>query len=417
VSRASRSIVVTAAEARRTLLRLQALADPPPRSSPKAVQAMVDALGYVQIDSINVVDRAQHLILGARLDGYSRTHLAHALETTRGLFEHWTHDACAIPSKWYGHWKHRFAEYEGRVKRNAWWRGRLGPDPQKVIRATLARVARDGPLRARDFEKPEGASSGGWWEWHPEKAALEHLWRQGKLAIARRDRFEKVYDLSTRVFPRLHAERRSGAKAHVEWACHEAFARLGIATPLEVSRFFHAVSPHEARVWCAQAVKDGRLVEVVVESETREVRAHTSLALPSWRAIARDPITSETRLIAPFDPVIRDRARAHRLWGIKYRFEAFVPEAKRVYGYYTLPILEGDRIVGLIDPRLDRESETLHVRGPWWLRDRAPSIASRRGLDRAIDRLARQVGATKWQFAHSRRAACVEAHIESGARA
>ncbi len=391
--------VVTAVEARRVLLSLQGLGAAPVRSSPAAVQRLVESLGYVQIDSINVIERAQHLILGARLDGYRREHLAHALEKSRGLFEHWTHDACAIPTKWYAHWKHRFARYHTRVSRSAWWMQQLGPDPEGTIRATLARVRRTGEMRARDLDKPDDHKSAGWWQWHPEKAALEHLWRQGKLSITRRERFEKVYDLPQRVYPARHAERRSSAASHVDWACREAIARVGIATPLEIARFFSAVSPAVAREWCARAVRRGELVEVVIEPASPQGKSVRGVALPEWRHHAQLHDARSIRVLAPFDPVVRDRARAERLFGLSYRFEAFVPAAKRVYGYYTLPLLEGDRLVGLIDPKFDREAGEVLVRGPWWFDDSGSARRRTRALAVALDRLSAQVGANGWSFA------------------
>ncbi len=352
------------------------------------MQRLVEQLGYVQIDSINVVERAHHLILGARLDGYKPAHLTHALESARGLWEHWTHDACAIPTAWYHHWKHRFVRYRQRSGRTEWWKKSLGPDPELVIRKTLGRVRREGPLRARDFEPPEQHQSSGWWSWHPEKAALEHLWRTGALAVAGRQRFEKVYDLPERVFPEAHAERRSSAAQHVEWACREAMSRLGIATAREVAEFFCAIKPNRASEWCNAALNRGELLRVLVKSETKSAKPTVCFAVPHWRELATESDPAQVRLLAPFDPVVRDRRRLLRLFGLNYRFEAFTPAAKRIYGYYTMPILAGDRIVGLIDPKFDREHGTLIVRGPW------PAKARRhRGLGAAIEHLARQIGA------------------------
>ena len=376
--------IVSARQARRVLLALQGLAEPPRPSSASAVQRLVEKLGYVQIDSINVLERAHHLILGTRLDGYRREHLAHPLERTRGLFEHWTHDACAIPTKWYPHWKRRFEAYESRVAESAWWRSHFGPDPASTIRATLARVKRAGPMRARDFEKPDDHRSAGWWEWHPEKAALEHLWRKGKLAIARRERFEKVYDIAERVYPEAHSRRPASATGHVEWACREAMARIGIATPVEIARFFSAVSPAQARAWCAKALARDEVMEVTVEPELRGGRSVRCIAIPQWKQLTLAPDASSARLLAPFDPVVRDRVRAKRLFGVDYRFEAFTPAPKRVYGYYTLPILEGDRIVGLIDQKFDREAGTVRVRGPWWFGSTHGNAPRRRRLARAL---------------------------------
>ena len=357
---------------------------------------MVDRLGYVQVDSINVLERAHHMILGTRLDGYRQEHLAHSLEGTRTLWEHWTHDACIIPTKWYPHWKHRFDRYGKRVEGSSWWASQFGDDPAKVIRRTLARVKRDGPLKARDFEPPETHRSSGWWEWHPEKAALEYLWRSGRFAIARRVRFEKVYDLAERVFPEAYGLARSSQANHIDWACREAITRIGIATPTEIARFFSAVTLSQARAWCAQAVARGELIDALVSNEQQGLKPTKCVALKNWKALCPAPNTDRIALLSPFDPVIRERARVERLFGFEYRFEAFTPAAKRVYGYYVLPMLEGDTFIGRIDPKFDRAKDTLVVRGPWWSPGVKVNKTRKRKLDAAIERLANQIGAANW---------------------
>ncbi|MCE9619672.1 MAG: winged helix DNA-binding domain-containing protein [Planctomycetes bacterium] len=387
--------VISAADARRVLLHLQGLAEPPARSSAKSVQDTVERLGYVQLDSINVLERAHHMILGTRLEGYRHEHLSHAVEKTRALWEHWTHDACVIPTKWFPHWKHRFIRYKERVPRSAWWRSQIGNDSDRTIRRTLARVRREGPLRARDFEPPEDHRSEGWWEWHPEKAALEYLWRSGRLAIARRERFEKVYDLVERVLPGEHMGPRSSESKHVEWACREAIDRLGIANPSEISRFFNAITPAQARKWCAAAIRRGDLVEVAVTPE-RGGKPVSGVALPNWKSLRRTPQRDRILLLSPFDPVVRERSRVERLFDFDYRFEAFTPAAKRKYGYYVLPMLEGDQLIGRIDPKFDRASGTLVVRGPWWSPGFKSDAARNRRFGDALDRLAAQIGASRW---------------------
>ncbi len=390
---------VSAVEARRVVLRLAGLATVGARSSAKAVQSLVESLGYVQIDSINVLERAHHLILGARLTGYQPDHLKQTLESSRGLFEHWTHDASAIPTKWLAHWKHRFLRYDKKVERSAWWKEQFRGDAEPILRRTLARVRREGPLRARDFEPPHDHRGGGWWSWHPEKAALEHLWRSGKLAIARRERFEKVYDLAERVMPEAMAWRRSSASEHIDWACREAIDRLGIATPQEVSRFFSAIPLADAATWCRNAVKRGELVSVAVEAckarggagNTKSVQC---VALPHWKEFAA-PLPADRMIpLCPFDPVIRDRSRLLQLFGFAYRFEAFTPAAKRIHGYYTLPLLVGDSLVGRTDLKFDRKNGSLMVNGVWWNAGIKSKPALNKKLVVALDNLAVQIGAT-----------------------
>ncbi|MFO0829227.1 MAG: crosslink repair DNA glycosylase YcaQ family protein [Phycisphaerales bacterium] len=389
--------IVAASDARRTLLHLQGIGGPPMRSGTDAVGRLVERLGYVQIDSINVIERAHHLILATRLAGYRASHLTQNLERARRLFEHWTHDACAIPVRWFPHWKRRFAEYEARVHRNRWWQERFHGKPGPVLARTLERVRAEGPLRARDFPVERERRGAGWWEWHPEKAALEHLWRAGVLAIARRDGFEKVYDLMERVHPDQHAAPEPDDESHVDWACSTALDRLGIATLRDISAFWNSIDVAAVRRWCGRKLAEGAIERVTVERADGG-RAVPCVALPTWRSHAK-PVDDE-RMVAmcPFDPVLRDRARTERLFGFAYRFEAFVPAPKRRYGYYVMPLLEGDRFVGRVDPKFDRERGAVVVRGPWWERGVKPDRGRMRRLGAALDRLATSVGANSWSL-------------------
>ena len=390
--------IISNAQARRVLLNLQGLGELPQRSSARAVQSVVQGLGYVQIDSINVLERAHHLILGARLAQYRHEHFTYALEKSRGLFEHWTHDASAIPTKWFAHWKHRFARYNQRVEQSAWWREQFRGDAAPILRRTLARVRREGPLRTRDFEAPLGHKSGGWWQWHPEKAALEHLWRSGRLAIARRERFEKVYDLVERVLPQTMEQSKSSEGAHVEWACHEAINRLGIASAREIANFFSAITHAQANAWCELSLRKGELVQVIVAPSTKRGVVATNkpakfFALPNWREFAHETQGNSMILLCPFDPVVRDRARLLRLFHFEYRFEAFTPAAKRKHGYYVLPLLQGDEMVGRADLQFDRQRGALVVRGLWWMNSVGNTAKRKRQLANALDGLAQQIGA------------------------
>src|SRR5262249_27009011 len=151
------------------------------------------------------VERAHHLILGARLDGYRPEMLDRLAFERRTLFEHWTHDAAYIPVSLFPHWKLRFERRKQEMRRKRWYKRRLGSDPERTLPRGHARIVREGALRARDFERGPDRPATGWWDWTPEKTALEVLWHSGRLAIAGRDRFDKVYDLIERVFPEDHA--------------------------------------------------------------------------------------------------------------------------------------------------------------------------------------------------------------------
>jgi uncharacterized protein YcaQ len=214
--------------------------------------------------------------------------------------------------------------------------------------------------------------------------------------VARRDGFQKVYDLTERVFPAQHAALRPDEGAHTEWACRTALERLVIATPKELAEFWDAIDIARAKRWCEEAVRAGSIIPVGVESsDTGKLKE--SYAAVDWERKLKSlpPPPERLRLLSPFDPVLRDRARARRLFGFDYRFEAFVPEPKRQYGYYVLPILEGDKLVGRLDPKFERSEGLLRVRQIYWEPRVRLTGLRRKGLMEALERLARFIGARR----------------------
>jgi len=386
---------VSAAAARTLLLQAQGLLDDPERRATLAsVAKLVERLGFVQIDSIQRVERAHHLIVGTRLHAYRPALLERLAFEKRALFEHWTHDAAFIPVSLFPHWKLRFERREQAIRSSRWFKTRLGDDPDATLARVHARIASEGPLRARDFERGPDRPATGWWDWTPEKAALETLWHTGKLAISGRDRFDKIYDLVERVFPEAHASTAPSHDESVDWACRSALARLGTATSSEIAKFWGAVTLGEASAWCKSALTRHEAVSVELASADG-AKPRRGVALPDWEPCSRrapEPLP-ELRLLAPFDPVVRDRKRLARLFAFEYRFEAFTPAAKRRYGYYVLPILERDRLVGRLDPRFDRERETLVVQKVWWERGVVETATRRRALAHAVEKLAARIGA------------------------
>jgi uncharacterized protein YcaQ len=386
---------VKAEEARLLLLGAQGLLEDPARAATHAVlRRLVEQMGFVQLDSINVVERAHHITLASRLDNYRHEHLSRLLEKDRSLFEHWTHDASAIPTRWFAHWKPRFERASARILGNAWWRQRMGGDHGRTVEHVRERVRAEGPLRSQDFEHERRGGPAGWWEWKPQKAALEFLWKTGELTVVRREAFQKVYDLTARVLPRHSAEPCPAEDEHVEWACSTALERLVVATPKELSEFWAAVDITAARDWCERAAREGRIVPVTVESLDGSKPRHAYASADWRRRLERLPLVpARTRLLSPFDPVLRDRARARRLFDFDYRFEAFVPGPKRVHGYYVLPVLEGDRLVARLDPKFERREGVLRVRRVYWETGVRVARRRRKGLESAVARLARFIGA------------------------
>jgi uncharacterized protein YcaQ len=392
VARATTRVRTVPAEAaRRLLLEGCALAHPPLPATRARVISLVRALGFVQVDSISSVERAHHLAMHARLEGYAPAALAFHSEQARTVFEHWTHDASLVRADWLPWWTRRFDATRRRFLAGDWMRRRLGRNWRKSTSELVKMLEDRGPMSLREVHDHLDARhprSSGWWDWSPHKAALEFLWRTGSVAIHSRRGFEKVYDLASRVHGRLPAP--PSPSAHREWACVEALARLGAATPQEIAGFMGAVSTSEARAWCDAAARDGRIDRVRLERLGRGPRA--GFARRNWEATAGRGRPDRTpRLLSPFDPLIRDRGRALELFGLDYRFEAFVPAARRRYGYYTMPVLVGDQFACRLDLASDRPSGTLRVDRAWAEPGTPRRDAANFGKA-AADRLAGQLG-------------------------
>ncbi|MBT7645868.1 MAG: winged helix-turn-helix domain-containing protein [Rhodospirillaceae bacterium] len=379
--------------ARRLFLSLQGLSDNPNRRMRSdELYALIERMGFVQLDSIITIERAHHLTLFSRNQTYRRRDFDRLLEKDRRLFEHWTHDASVIPIQWFGHWSHRFERMANKQSNSAWFAERIGPDADKIIAGVLEHVRANGPTMSRDLEDAEGTRAGPWWGWGPTKAALEHLWWSGQLSVVRRKNFQKVYDLTERVIPTHHRDDLPDRDAHIEWACTTALDRLGVATSGEIAAFWAAISPAEAKAWVEANAH--RLQDVLVE-QPDGAKPRPSVAWPHLEdqlaGVPEPP--SRLRFLSPFDPVVRDRNRALRLFDFDYRFEAFVPAPKRRYGYCVLPMLEGDRIVGRACMKFHRDRGCLTVNNLWWEPKVKPGKGRIDALSSELERLRRFLGA------------------------
>lgn len=352
--------------ARRVFLDRHGLSESPqgPASGTDLLR-MIHALGFVQLDSINTVARAQDLILFSRRPRYRPAALKRLYEKDRALFEHWTHDAAVIPMEFYPQWHLRRRRDAERLKGR--WRDWQQHDFADRFRSVLDHVRDHGPVSSPDVGQDEARGSGGWWDWHPSKTALEYLWRSGALSVVGRSGFQKYYDLTERVIDTVLADtaRAPDTGQTIHWCCDQALARLGFATHGELSAFWAHITPAEAKAWCQRELAAGRLEAVGITGADGNVRS--SYARPGLEADPAifQPPTNRLRVLSPFDPALRDRKRAKRLFGFDYRIEVFVPEPQRTYGYYVLPILQGERIVARVDMKAHRSDDKLRIRALW----------------------------------------------------
>ncbi|MFH5774194.1 winged helix-turn-helix domain-containing protein [Paracoccus sp. NGMCC 1.201697] len=356
---------------------------------------VLDELGFVQIDSVNTLARSHDMILWSRRGRYRPAALDRLIARDRAGFEHWTHDAAVIPMRFYPMWRLKFARDEARMRQR--WPKWQSEGWDSEIHNILKRIADDGPVSSRDVGDGESRGTSGWWDWHPSKTALEFLWRSGRLAIRHRQGFRKVYDLVERVIPADHLNHGMADAGIIDWAMTAAMERLGFATSGELAAFFEIATRDEAKDWCADALRDGRILPVDIGLADGSIRrSFTTPALLDQVAGLPDPV-ERVRVLSPFDPALRDRARAERLFGFRYRIEIFVPAERRLYGYYIFPVMQGDRLIGRLDAK--RDAGALAITAFW----PEPGIRMGRqrqaGLRSELERLATFAGLADIRFA------------------
>ena len=361
----------------------------------RALAALIHRLGFVQVDSVNTFARAHDLILWSRRQTYRPEGLRQLNDQARGTFEHWTHDASVVPMEFYPMWRMRFDRDRARL--HAKWKDWHGEGFHSEIDKVLAHVTDNGICCTSDLIEDEAEKSTGWWDWRPSKVALEYLWRMGDLAVSKRVGFRKYYDLSERVIPSEQLNTRISDADIIDWACGAALDRLGFATSGELAAFIDLIRPADAKRWVTCALEEGRVIEVDITCVDGTLRR--SIMWPKdLETLDELPEASlRVRILSPFDPALRDRKRAERLFGFHYRIEIFVPAPKRRYGYYVFPVMEGTTLIGRID--MARDGTTLVVRNFWAEKGVRMGAGRRARLRAELERAARFGGCDELRVA------------------
>jgi uncharacterized protein len=348
------------AAARRTALAAQGFGRPRPARPPDVSQIarLVERLGVLQLDSVNVFLRAHYMPVFSRLGPYDRSRLDRIAghgegRIDRRLIEYWAHEASLIPLELLPLLRWRMAD----VDREAWGSiSRVAREQPDAVAETLALVAEQGPIRARDTGAVRPPPRPGhMWNWHQGKVALEHLFFTGQVAAARRINFERHYDTAERVIPVEIRERPTPARADAQRELVRIAARaLGVATEPDLGDYFR-LPRRDSKARVAELVQAGELAPVEVEGWKTPAYL--------WPDARRPRKLHARALLSPFDSLIWFRQRTERLFGFHYRIEIYTPAAKRVYGYYVLPFLLGDELVARVDLKSDRTTAALRVQG------------------------------------------------------
>lgn len=343
---------ISISEARRIALAAQGFARPRPRGRVdiRALRRVIDHIGLLQIDSVNVLVRAHYMPLFSRLGAYPRDLLDAATYERRELFEAWAHVASLVPVECYPLLRHQMDSDVPQWRHFRSW----ALANEEYVEAVLEEVRERGPLTAKELEDP-GSPRGTWWMRSKGKQALEWHFRCGNLMAHSRPNFERVYDVTERILPKevLAKSAVPEREAQREFLMRSA-RHHGVGTARDLADYYRL-----------PITRSKELVrELVDEGLLREVRVEGWKDLAYLHPEAKAPRNIEARaLLTPFDPVVWERNRAQRLFDFAYQIEIYVPEKKREFGYYVLPFLLGNALVGRVDLKADRKAGVLHAKG------------------------------------------------------
>jgi uncharacterized protein YcaQ len=355
---------------------------------PARLTRFVEDVGGLQMDSINVLDRAHYLTVWSRFGPYDRARLDRLVYRRRLFLEYWAHAACLVPASMLPWWKRAMLDYR---LRHTGWSGWLRRNA-KVLALVTETIRANGPMGHGEMEARRPRRGGrGWWNWRPVQHAIHYLWMTGVLTVHSRRHFQKRFDLMERAGAEAAGAKAVSAEEFLRWHVERSLHAMGAATELDLSRYltYPRLPPRARRAALRAMVAEGLVTEIAVEGRPGRWLVLTRDLPALRRAGRRRVLSSGTTLLAPFDSLLWHRDRVSRLWGFDYRIEVYTPGPRRVHGYYTLPILHDGHLIGRLDAKAHRAARRLEVRHVhferWLARDEPPPAgAGRVDRDRAM---------------------------------
>jgi len=357
---------MSAAQARRIALAAQGFGQNYPAGvGTRQLNLVLDRIGLVQLDSVNVFERSHYLPLFARLGAYDKSLLDRLVfGRYSDYLEYWAHEAAIIPAETWPLYRWRMDANRARYSTPGSWVAENGP----MLDWLRAELTDRGAVAASEIEHDSGKGAGGWWGWSEVKTGLEWLFRFGEAVSAGRSRFERRYALASSALPPAVFEREVPRSDAIRELLLLSARAHGVGILADFADYYR-IKSEPARAAVHELVDAGELLPVTVEGWNRPAYLHRDARIPRR--------VEATALLSPFDPVVWERRRAERMFGFHYRIEIYTPAPKRIFGYYTLPLLIDDRLVGRVDLKSDRQNRVLRVQSSWTEVEAPPETAAR----------------------------------------
>lgn len=310
-----------------------------------ALRRVINRLGYLQIDTISVVNRAHEHIPATRIENFEAVHLDRLMKE-RSIYEHWSHAAAFMP---FEHYQYSLPVMQG-------WRDSRSCD-RKLAALIIERIREEGPLQSRDFEDTGHKERGGWWAWKPAKRVLEHLFFSGELMVTRREGFQKVFDLPENVIPE-HID--TSVPTIDAWARHivlKQVCALGLATELDIG-YSRATIVRLAKINLKADIRKA-IDDLIAERTLQSIDIGDQTYYTTSDLLGHLPLRiakNQVRILSPFDNSVINRKRTQHLFDFDYQLECYLPAPKRKFGYFSLPLLYGDELIGRMDAKADRKT-------------------------------------------------------------
>ncbi len=386
------------ATVRRLAITRQRLAGPRPPADARGIMELFEDLRCVQIDPIRAVERTQYIVLWSRLGPYDLTALDTPLWEDRRIFEYWAHAASIVLTEDFPiYWRHMRDWATGErpwAKRARAWVSQN----QAMADHVLEELDRNGPMTSTEFRDETRSSwqSSGWTNGGTVRQMLAYLWEQGEILVSGRKGNTKIWDLRERVLPDWTP------REDLEWpevvcrAAEKSIRALGAGRPVHIERHFTRGNYPDLQLALERLQAEGRILQVAVVEDGQEWPGPWYVHvddLPLLERLLSGQWEPRTTLLSPFDNLICDRDRADEIFDFHFRIEIYVPAAKRQHGYYVLPILHDDQLIGRIDPKMDRKAKRLNVSNVYAEPDAPMTAATGRAVADSIEELARFLGA------------------------